>query len=211
VDYGIPKEGEKNNVKNQLSNKLVLVRAVSRTFIPAAIVMFVLCVTAMVTAQTSFEAPKPGPEHQKLAGLVGSWTTAGELIENPFGPAEKWSGKFTWEWLPGNFAVVRHIEGIGSVSGENRALDIIAYDTPAKTYTWYDVDNMGSTSLAKASISGDVLTAFWEANVKGKAYTIRGTLTGLGSDRATWVSEYSEDGKTWKAYFHATDTRVKPK
>ena len=176
-----------------------------------AIVTTLLFVINAIAAQSPFEAPKPGPDHKKLAVLVGSWTTAGASTENPFGPAEKWSGKFTWEWTPGNFAVIRHIGGRGSVTGENRAIDVIAYDGTAKTYTWYDVDNMGSTSLANASIVGDTLTAFWNLEVKGKAYKIRGTLKGLGSDRLTWVSEYSEDGRVWTAYFHSTDTMVKLK
>jgi hypothetical protein len=61
------------------------------------------------------------------------------------------------------------------------------------------------------SISGDVLTAVWHAAVKGKIYRLRGTLKGLGTDKFTYMSEYSEDGKTWKAFFHSTDTRVAAK
>ena len=60
-------------------------------------------------------------------------------------------------------------------------------------------------------ISGDVLTVVWEPVVKGKAYKIRSTLKGLGTEKFTYVAEYSEDGKTWKAYFHSTDTKVKSK
>jgi len=75
------------------------------------------------------------PEHQRLAGLVGNWTTEGEAGENPFGPPEKWSGTITSEWFPGNFAVVRHMKGKGSVSGEGLGLNVIAYDAAAKVYT----------------------------------------------------------------------------
>ena len=67
------------------------------------------------------------------------------------------------------------------------------------------------TELIKASISGDVLTAVWEIQEKGKAYKMRATLKGLGSDRLTYVQEYSEDGTAWKTYYHSTDTRVKSK
>lgn len=178
----------------------------------SAIVLLTLVAPCVALAQvTSAQPPKPGPEHQRLAALVGTWTSEGESTENPFGPSEKWSAKFTAEWFSGNFAVVRHVDGKGSVSGESHALDVITYDSAAKTYTWYSVDNQGWTGLAKASISGDVLTVVWETQLKGKTYTSRGTLKGLGSDRLTWVSEYSSDGKVWKAYFHSTDTRVKPR
>lgn len=180
----------------------------NRAFMLVAITIALLFVSATVAAQTP--VPTPGPEHKKLAGLVGNWTSEGEISESPFGPAEKWSCTIATEWYPGNFAVVRHVNGRGSVSGEYRGLDIIAYDGTAKTHMWYGVDNQAGSGGNKVSISGDVLTvAYPEQQVKGKTYKFRGTLKGLGSDRLTWVSEYSEDGKTWKVSFHSTDTRAK--
>jgi hypothetical protein len=184
---------------------------VKRVLVGLVVLLTLLAPSLALGQGTPAQPPKPGPEHQKLAGFVGNWTTEGEITENPFGPSEKWSAKITAEWFSGHFAVVRHVDGTGSVTGENHGLDVIAYDSEAKAYTWYGVDNQGWTGLAKASISGDVLTAVWKIQAKGKAYTSRGTLKGLGSDRLTWVQEYSEDGKTWKAFFHATDTRVKSK
>jgi len=175
-------------------------------------VILMLAATCLALGQgTSAQPPKPGPEHLKLAGLVGNWTTEGEVTENPFGPAEKWSGKITSEWFSGNFAVVRHSDEKFTVSGEDHSLGVIAYDGTAKTYTWYVVDSQGLTELIKASISGDALTAVWEIQEKGKAYKMRATLKGLGSDRLTYVQEYSEDGTVWKTYYHSTDTRVKSK
>lgn len=175
-------------------------------------VVLSLAVPCVVLAQsTSTPPPKPGPEHQKLAGLVGSWTSEGESTANPFGPAEKWSAKIVSEWFPGNFAVVRHAKGKGSVSGESRALDVIAYDATAKSYTWYGIDSAGWTGLAKTDISGDTLTVVWDVEAKGKTYKARGALKGLGTDRLTFVSEYSTDGKAWTPYFHSSDTRVMSK
>jgi hypothetical protein len=113
------------------------------------------------------------------------------------------------EWFDGHFAVVRHTQGRGSVSGEVRALDVITYDAAAKTYTWYSVDNQSGTGLGKGAISGDTLSVVWDVPVKGKTYKVRGTLKGLGSDKFAWTQEYSEDGKAWKAYFHSTDTKSK--
>ena len=153
--------------------------------------------------------PKPGAEHAKLAALVGTWTTEGQSMDSPLGPGEKWSGKIVTEWFEGRFAVVRHGQGKGSVSGESRSLDVLTYDAAAKGYTWYGIDNQGSTGLGKGSITGDTLTMVWDVPSKGKTYKVRGTLKGLGTDKFTWTQEYSEDGKTWKAYLHSTDTRAK--
>ena len=170
-----------------------------------------LSVLYLALNQSLYGQTKPGPEHQKLAGLVGNWTTVGETTENPFGPAEKWSGKITCEWFSGQFAVVRHVEGEGTVSGEKQSLEVITYDSSAKTFTWYAIDNHGWTGLMKTAIIDNVLTVVLEFQIEGKTYKIRGTLKGLGSDKLTYVEEYSEDGKVWKAYFHSTDTRLKSK
>ncbi|HQZ86541.1 MAG TPA: DUF1579 family protein [Actinomycetota bacterium] len=175
-------------------------------------VVLSFAVPCVVFAQdTSTSPPRPGPEHQKLAGLVGTWTSEGESVASPFGPAEKWSAKIVSEWFTGNFAVVRHVEGKSSASGAVLGLAVIAYDATAKTYTWYGIDSMGWTGLAKSEISGDVLTVVRDVQVEGKAYKRRGILKGLGTDRLTFVSEYSTDGKAWTPYFRSTDTRVKPK
>lgn len=170
--------------------------------------LLVLAVISVAFGQGSSTRPKPGPEHSKLGALVGNWATEGQLTENPFGPAEIFSGKITSEWFDGRFAVVRHAQSKGSVSGEGRSLDVITYDSATRNYTWYGIDNAGTTSgLIKGSIAGDTLTMVWEMPAKGKIYKMRGTLKGLGSDKLTYVQEYSEDGKAWKAFMHSTDTR----
>ena len=153
--------------------------------------------------------PKPGPEHQKLAALLGAWTTQGEARESPFGPADKWSGTIKSEWWAGHFAVVRHLEEQSSVRGESRSLDVLTYDATAKGYTWFYLDSQGGSGLAKGTIAGDALTVVFDVPVDGKVYKLRGTLKGLGADTLTWDAEYSEDGKAWKAFSHSTDTRVK--
>jgi hypothetical protein len=159
--------------------------------------------------EAAFQAPKPGPEHAKLAGFVGSWTTEGECTKNPFGPAETWTAKVKADWYPGKFAVVRNVEGKGSISGASVGLDVIAYDAMEKTHTWYGIDSMGFTALGKTSIDGAKLQAIWKAKLGGKAYTIRGSGSGLGTDRFTFVMEYSTDGKAWKKACSYVDTRVK--
>jgi hypothetical protein len=61
----------------------------------------------------------------------------------------------------------------------------------------------------RVSISDNELSATSVVMVQGKTYTIRSTMTGLGSDRLSYVQEYSEDEKLWTPYFHSTGTRVK--
>jgi hypothetical protein len=161
-----------------------------RTFLAAAILTMTPAIPLAEAAATP--PPRPGPEHQKLAPLVGEWTSEGECVATPMTPAEKWSTKLKNEWFKGGFAVVRHLTSKGSVTGETAGLEVITYDGDAKAYTWYGVDSTG-----------------WTATIKGKTYKARGSMKGLGSDKLLWSMDYSEDGKTWKPACTATDVRVK--
>lgn len=161
--------------------------------------------------EASAQTPNPGPEYDKLAALIGDWKSEGELKENPFGPPEKWTGKVTYEWFPGKFAVISNQYTKSSVNGERHELNVWGYDPATKSYTWYGVDNLGMNFFVpNMSISGDVLTATWEMQAKGKTYKLRATTTGWGTDKVTNIQEYSEDGKVWKQSYRSTETRVRP-
>jgi hypothetical protein len=176
------------------------------------IALFALVFVCVAFAQeTPTVLQKPGPEHMKLAGFIGNWTTEGGVVESPLGPAEKWSGTIRSEWFSDGFAVVRHVDEKSSIIADYHALDVITYDTAAKTYTWYNVDNQGWSGFIKGAFSGDVFTLAWEAQAKGKNYKLRGTAKWLGADTLTYVSEYSEDGTIWKPLSRSTDTRVMTK
>jgi hypothetical protein len=181
-----------------------------KTIVIALFALVFVCVA--FTQETPKVLPKPGPEHQKLAWLVGSWTTAGEWVESPFGPGGKWWGPIASEWFPGQFAVVRRLDEKDSTGVESKSMNVIAYDKQAASYTWYGIDSLGGTNyLSKVEITGDVLIMKNTAQDKGKTYQIRGTLTGLGTDKLTFIQEYSEDGTVWKHLARSTDTRVMTK
>ena len=68
---------------------------------------------ASVVAAQAPAAPKPGPEHARLAYFVGKWKTEGEMKPGPMGPGGKMSGTDTCEWYDGHFSVVCRSEGTG--------------------------------------------------------------------------------------------------
>jgi len=179
-------------------------------FVVLALVALVTPCLGLAQATASQVLPRPGPEHEKLGGLVGNWTGEGDCVESPFGPAEKWSTKIKAEWFGGKAAVVRHAEQKGSVSGEVVQLEVLTYDGAAKVYTWYWVDSTGSyTSLAKGSVSKDVLRVRWSALANGKTFKLRSTSKGLGSDKIAATVDYSEDGKAWKPLCVGSETRTR--
>ena len=54
-----------------------------RTFI---VVVGTLVLFQLVLAQAPPRAPKPGPEHKRMAYFAGNWTVEGEMKASPFGP-----------------------------------------------------------------------------------------------------------------------------
>jgi hypothetical protein len=176
------------------------------------IALFALVFAGAALAQEAPKAPPaPGPEHLKLAGLVGSWTTSGEWVDSPFGLGGKWWGTIDSQWFPGQFAVVRRLEEKDSNGEESKSMDVITYDKEAAAYTWHSINSWGGIHFSKVDITGDALIMKTTARAKGKTYHIKGTLTGLGGDTLTYVQEYSEDGNAWKQVARSTDIRVKAK
>ncbi len=55
--------------------------------------------------QRSF--PASGPEIARLGALVGRWRSEGHVVGNPPEPI---TGTDTYEWLPGGFFIVHHVD-----------------------------------------------------------------------------------------------------
>jgi len=175
----------------------------------SGVVILTLAIACLALGQGDPGQPqKPGPEYKQLGGLVGNWTSEGAWIDSPFGRAETQTLAITCTWLPGGFAVVRHLDGTKSLSGEEHELQVLTYDPVAKDYPSHWFNNHGGSGVYRVSISDNVLTTTTVATVWGKTHMIRGTMTGLGTDQLNYVQEYSEDGEVWTPYFHSTGMRV---
>jgi hypothetical protein len=173
-----------------------------------AVIGFVVA-TAFVVAQGPGEAPKPGPEHEKLGFFVGKWKFEGELQPNPFMPGGKFTGSETCEWFEGGFAVVCHSEGSGPM-GSTKGLAIMGYSAEEQVYTYYGVENgpMVMASVPRGSVQGDTWTYTDEAKMGGKlvksrfiiqqtsptGYTFRWEMPG---EDGNWMTIM--DGKSAKA------------
>jgi hypothetical protein len=116
---------------------------------------------------------KPAPEHDQLGGLVGNWTSEGAWIDSPFSPAETQSLTIKCTWLPGGFAIERHLDGMKILSGEDHELQVLTYDPMAKEYLSHWFDNHGGSGVHRVSISDNVLTATSVVMAQGKSYQIR--------------------------------------
>jgi hypothetical protein len=154
-------------------------------------------------------APKPGPEHQRLAPFVGIWTFAGELKAGPMGPGGKMTGTDRLQWIAGGFAIERRFEGNGPM-GAMSGLEVIAYDSVKKVYTFNVVDSTGGVGSGTGTNNGSTWTFNGSGSMGGKPMQDRCTLTfGAGNATLKIACEMSSDGKSWAPSFEGVATKSK--
>lgn len=120
-----------------------------------AVSVLFLALSAQAEEKKKMEMPKPGPEVKKLGYFVGTWTSEGDMKENPMGmPAGKFTSTDKCEWFSGGYSVVCHSTGKGP-TGAVHGLGILGYNGEDKVYTYYGVDNMGYGGLSKGNVDGN--------------------------------------------------------
>jgi steroid delta-isomerase-like uncharacterized protein len=169
----------------------------------------VLCLAGVAWGQQPGPAPKPGPEHQKLALWVGDWQYEGQAKESPLGPAGKFSGQMTARPILGGFFVeFRGHET--SPLGDIDWVETYGYDPVREKYTWTGFTSDGSGSTGTYTLDGATISYAGTMTAAGKQYRIRGT-TVFAPDFMSTVDkqEISTDGKTWAAFSERKFTKVK--
>jgi hypothetical protein len=181
---------------------------------PRAFDSIVLSVVAVVgvqlgiSAQTS-QAPKPGPEQQRLGYFVGKWTGEGELKPGPMGPGGKITSSDTCEWFEGHFAVVCRSDG-KTPMGPSKSLGILGYSPEEKVYTYYAVDNsnMGMVTVPRGTVQGDTWTYNDESSMGGKKMKTRVTLKELSPTAYTFKLEIQGPDGKWMPMMESKMTKV---
>jgi hypothetical protein len=160
-----------------------------------------VCLFGLAVASSAItlaqEAPKPGPEHERLGFWVGDWTDEGEVKENPMMPGGKMTSKNHCEWFEGNFAVVCHSEGKGPM-GPTKSIGIIGYSSETKVYTYYAVDNSGMamTTVPKGKVDGKTWVYDDESTMEGQQVKTRYTMVETSTTSYTFKWEMlGPDGK----------------
>ena len=167
------------------------------------VVVLLMSMHAGVIGQKQ-EMPKPGPEHQRLGAFVGNWTFEGEMKPGPMGPGGKITGTDRIEWLPGNFFVHRRFEG-KSPMGEMRGIEILAYDSAKKVYTYNAFDSLGMMGSGTMTVKGNTWNTTGTSTMGGGTMQDRCTLEfGAGSTSLAIKCEMSSDGKSWTPTFEGT-------
>jgi hypothetical protein len=159
-------------------------------------------------------AQAPGPELRRLGALVGRWRSEGHIVGEVPIPI---TGTDIYEWLPGGFFVVHHVD---VMIGDQRvqAIELIEYDPTTDTFTGRAYDNQGEVTILHARVDehgvwtftggGDV-AAVARPSTADASGAVRSTLRvspDRGSMTAKW--ERSDDGATWQDWMDMTFTRM---
>lgn len=156
------------------------------------------------------QAPKPGPEHQRLGYFVGKWTSEGEMKPSPMGPGGKMTSTDTCEWFEGRFAVICHSEG-KTPMGASKSVGILSYSPEEKVYTYYGVDNspMTMATVPRGTVQGKTWTYTDESMLGGKKAKSRVTIKELSPSAYTFTMELQGPDGKWAPMMESKNTKVK--
>jgi hypothetical protein len=124
----------------------IMRKALSRFAGACAAVVAALLVVPSYSADPEFTPPKPGPEHEILKKLEGTWNVNSKFRMAPDQAEQESKGTMTWKmecgglWLVGNL----DSEMLGQ-KFQGKSLD--TYDTNKKKYTSIWVDSMATMPM----------------------------------------------------------------
>jgi hypothetical protein len=143
---------------------------------------------------------RPGPEHQRLNVFVGRWNTEGQTRAGPLGPAARITAIDTYEWFPGGFFLVHHVDArIGDE--EIKVLEVIGYDASSKTYPMRSFDSQGNFGTHEARVRDGIWTFAGESE--------RATVL-VSDDGNTMTANWERsDGARWLPWMDVTLTKAR--
>ena len=152
-------------------------------------------------------APKPAPEHKRLAYFAGNWDFRGEAKASPMGPAGPITFRETCELFEGGFALVCRSEG-KSPMGPTKSQSIMSYDLEKKAYTYTAAESNTPVFTALGQTAGDTWTWTTESKVGGKVMKAKVTIKEAGPTSYDFRMEMAVDGGTFTSVIEGKSTRT---
>jgi hypothetical protein len=145
---------------------------------------------------------QPGPEHRRLAALLGRWKTEGWTEESADAPAVEVDAWDTYEWLPGRFALLHSVDArVGD--DEIEGAEIIGWD-PARSAYLTQYFGSDGPSAYEASLVEEGGSLVW--SMRSAADRFRGTFSDDGNTIAGhW--ERLDGEQSWQPWMRITLTR----
>ena len=152
------------------------------------------------------QMPKPGPEHEKLHAMAGSWTSKETIHSSPWdpngGPA---TGRSQSRVALDGFAVVTDYEQERNGKVAYRGHGVYGYDAARKQWFMQWNDNVTPTAATPVygAFEGDVLTFQAEGPMGHSRYVYRFEKGGS----YVFAIEASKDGVKWTTFMDGQFTK----
>lgn len=145
---------------------------------------------------------EPGPEHERLAALVGRWRTSGRSRATNDAPASAIEATDTYEWLPGGFALLHRVD---AQVGDDRVegAEIIGWDPERGSYSTLYFGSDGPNAY-EASLREHDGVLVWRMQSRTDRFT--GTFSDDG-DRITGHWEQLDHADDWRPWMEVTLTK----
>jgi Protein of unknown function (DUF1579) len=106
----------------------------------------VVSLSPTLAADPDFAPPKPGPEHEILKKLEGTWSATSKYKFAPDQPEQESKGTMTWKMELGGLWLVGNYEGeFGGQKFQGKSLE--TYDSGKKKYTMIWADSMATIPM----------------------------------------------------------------
>jgi hypothetical protein len=154
---------------------------------------------------------KPGPELNKLAYFLGTWTTDATIDPGPWGSGGKFTATGTTEWMAGNFFLVSHREYKmpADLGGDGTETAFIGYDSDHSVYTRDEFGSQGRHDTAKGTFSGDTWTWTSTHTYDGQDIQQKMTIKILSPASYSMKLDVSIDGTNWLTFMEGKATKIK--
>jgi Protein of unknown function (DUF1579) len=147
--------------------------------------------------------PKPHSERKRLEALVGRWQTEGWTRETADAPAARIEAVDTYEWLPGQFALLHTVDArVGKEQVEGA--EIIGWDPARSAYISQYFGSDGPNAY-EASLTEEEGSLVWSMRSREDRFT------GRFSDDGNVITgrwEQLDDDQSWRPWMEITLTRA---
>lgn len=155
-------------------------------------------------AAPEMQAPKPGPEMDRLKFLIGTWDLEGEYEKTPLtGEGGKQTGWYKAQLGPGGFSIIADFEAESSL-GTEIGHEIITWDPKSNAYTTVTIgNNFPGALIGKAQWEGENLVKRVEFEMGGAVIHNRAMYSHIG-EKTLQIEESIQMGDAryqllWKA------------
>lgn len=141
----------------------------------------------------------PGPEHERLAALIGRWHTHGRTSDDPPATVDAID---TYEWLPGRFGLLHSVD---AHMGDERVegAEIIGWHPERSAYVTQYFGSDGPAAF-EATLTEEEGVLTWR--MRNESMRFAGSFSDDGNTIAGHWELRADDGR-WRSWMEITLTR----